>query len=107
MPDSKYGGLYTEDDVKALVQEAMENDIESEDEFVEQILDKFEGRFGKDEPLFVIRGRDVAGPRAVRSYGAIAEEEGAGDPLLEGVAAAGEKFQSWQEANPELVKIPD
>jgi len=63
--DNKYGRIFTEEDVKRLLQD---------DRYfvsgrpVEEILDEFEGKFPKNEPVFVLRGQDKRAIGALRYY---------------------------------------
>ena len=59
-----------------------------------------------DEPVFLIRGRDILAPEAVQAYMNLCKvlclDEQAGE-----VDKAIDEIVEWQEANPNLVKDPD
>ncbi len=54
---------------------------------------------GEDEPVFVIRGRDVLALPAIESYSLMAEEAGVDTDILDGLDAASEAIYDWQQGN--------
>jgi hypothetical protein len=60
---------------------------------------------GEDEPVFLIRGRDAVAIVGILAYGHAAEA--AGVDLATGLSNVIARFEEWQQANPELVKLPD
>jgi hypothetical protein len=60
-----------------------------------------------DEPVFVIRARDVTAVPAIRAYAQACAGAGAAPAHLDGVHAAARAAYAWQQENPGLVKLPD
>lgn len=111
MMDSKYGRIFTEDDVKMIVAAAVKADDPSTVDLHPLISNLggygFETRFPEDEPIFVIRGKDKAALRTIIYYYDAAITEGAGDEHLENVTKAITEFRMFAEENPQRIKIPD
>lgn len=105
MTDRKYGRVFTEDDVRQIVQWAIENEIETETE-LSAYLGEFEGKFPADEPTFTLRARDQ------RAIGALAfyrshQSHTAPANHLDGIQAAVNDFDRYREENRELMREPD
>lgn len=64
---------------------------------------------GEDEPIFILRARDMYAAEAIRAYAEICQEaEPPTQPRhLAAIENARARFEKWQEQNPELVKQPD
>lgn len=62
---------------------------------------------GEDEPVFVLRARDVVAPGTVERYAQDCEFYGAPTEHVESIRRAAVALQKWQDANPDLVKTPD
>lgn len=121
--DTKYGRLFTEADVLAIVDEALMAGRDGFDDLdappgermlliLEALIERAEAdkapmRFPADEPLFLLRGQDGAALYAVGCYGAISWTMGAGVAHAAAVNLAARQIGEWQEANPGRVKIPD
>lgn len=131
MAERKYGRLYTDRDVERIISEALirqhtQNQVSKLDTVLEHI-DAAELTFPADEPLFLLRGQDVAAPGAIepdgpgdedlsyyeRAYRAryaagLLEAHGEhDDPHLLAIKAAAQEMREWQAANPDRVKAPD
>lgn len=61
---------------------------------------------GRDEPVFLIRGRDVTAPTAIREWAAVAREHGADAAAADAEAWAAE-VEAWQQSHHDRVKVPD
>lgn len=123
----KYGRLFTEADVQALVARfAHECGVYGTQgpEVLKRLLDEgFSTTFPADEPVFVLRGKDGATPAALYGYvdylkhvlngATFAEfEHGSFHPgALKRHMQSAEEFNvelsAWQRANPDRVKVPD
>ena len=60
-----------------------------------------------DEPVFIIRGKDVAAPEAVRGYAEEAGLMGASADFQRSVESRANEIEAWQEDNASLCDIPD
>lgn len=137
MADGKYGRLFTEDDVLAIVAGVLLADVTKDDVSPEGakalIADITEGldrigrfAFDADEPLFLLRGQDKAAPRAIGSIIEPARWSGRAPREREGKcyvamcriveshpehlsasAAAAQAMADWQAEHPERIKAPD
>lgn len=64
-------------------------------------------QFFLDEPLFVLRGSDSIAPAAIRDYAMRARVCGCPDEHVNQCLAQADRIAAWQQANPNLVKLPD
>lgn len=64
-----------------------------------------EGKIGADEPVFLIRGQDRAGPFAVESYAIHAERQGATPEFVNTCRVHARRMRDWQKHNGS--KVPD
>lgn len=64
-------------------------------------------RYGREEPLFVLRGTDPATPYTVGTYGDSAEVEGSSEEFHMKVSEREKEIETWQEENPDKVKVAD
>lgn len=64
-----------------------------------------EGLIPDDEPVFLIRGKDIVGPEAVAYYAGLAEKAGADPELVGAVLAHAGRMKEWQAKNG--AKVPD
>ncbi len=63
---------------------------------------------GSDEPVFMVRARDVYGPLALVAYKQAAVSGGRGSADLErSVNEQLDAFREWQKSHPHLLKAPD
>jgi hypothetical protein len=62
--------------------------------------------FHEDEPAFVFRGQDGLSVSALEGYLQICEDEDASPEHCAMVARSIEEVSAWQDAHPELLKIP-
>ncbi len=64
-----------------------------------------DGKIADDEPVFLLRAKDVSAPAAVRAWAEIHKAAG-GDPLMARMAYEhAELMEDWQDAN--TVQIAD
>lgn len=105
MADSKYQRLFTEEDMIAFVETCLEADVENENETREQ-LDKFDGKFPRDEPLFLLRGQDKFALPTIEEYG-FEVSDSSNKEFVAGVDVAQAEFEKFAKDNPDRVKIPD
>ena len=66
-----------------------------------------EGKIAEDEPVFLIRAKDINAPAAIREYAQLAKVSGAADDLLEACEAHAVLSEQWQRNNAEIVHTPD
>lgn len=59
----------------------------------------------EDEPVFLIRAKDVAAPEAVKAWAKIAKQYGAKDNIIEAALIQAEKMKQWQLDKE--VQVPD
>lgn len=59
------------------------------------------------EPIFVLRGHDRMAPRAIVAWGQFVSSASATGLAAEHASHGNDKFVTWQEAHPEMVKMPD
>lgn len=64
-----------------------------------------DGKIPADEPVFLLRGQDIAAPGTLRDYANRAGAAGASPELIEKVRAHADLMERWQEDNG--FKIPD
>lgn len=62
---------------------------------------------GDDEPVFILRGRDVVSVATVRVYAQKCAQHGSPKEHVLSVNEAADAMVVWQKANPDLVKLPD
>lgn len=60
-----------------------------------------------DEPVFVIRGKDILAARAVAHWMDLAGERGVNDEKMVAVAAHLKAIEVFQRDHPERCKLPD
>lgn len=64
-----------------------------------------EGKIPEDEPVFLIRGQDVAGPDTVLQWAGLAEAHGASLEIVKSAREQAMRMRDWQRLN--VQKIPD
>lgn len=62
-------------------------------------------KIAEDEPVLLIRAKDICGPEAAEAYADIAERNGAASAFVETVRKGAEMMREWQSVN--ATKIPD
>lgn len=62
---------------------------------------------GEDEPVFIIRAKDRASIPALLAYAQEALRIGASVEFVYDVAGSILRFEKWQVANGDIVKVPD
>ena len=66
-----------------------------------------EGKIPEDEPVFLIRGQDAAGPEAVRNWARIASDQGASQEIVNSALDQANAMRVWQLTQGNMMKIPD
>lgn len=107
MADSKYGILFTTQDLSNVLAVLGITDTPGINEAIRRVQSSVGLTFPTDEPLFVIRGQDQAAPAAISAYREAAEFNGAGQELLDGVTRAAIEVVGWQSKPETKVKVPD
>ena len=62
-------------------------------------------KIAEDEPVLLIRAKDICGPATAEAYADIAEAAGASPVLVENVRKGANAMREWQQYN--TAKIPD
>ena len=70
--------------------------IHARKDYNERIQDSA-GLIPADEPVFLIRAQDVAGPRAVRAWAHIHRMNGGSDPMYTAAMRHALKMEEWAE----------
>lgn len=70
-------------------------------------LTSSEKEFIEDEPIFVIRGKDLNAIDAIEQYRIVASVNGATEEFLNEIAQFGEAVGEWQDGNPDICKYAD
>lgn len=109
--DSKYGRIFTEDEVRSMIEAARATGHDY-DTIVASRVEEESGKFGgwtfpEGMPIFVLVAKDKVATGIIDEYGLDCENRGCDKDHVENVAKAVESFREWQEANPDLVKLPD
>lgn len=111
MAESKYGRLFTEDDVCRIVAGVLRchglNPETARHDAAGVLRADQSTTFPADEPLFLLRGQDGAAVPAVRDYGHRADDAGARAVHLGNVSVAALEMERWQTQHPDRVKVPD
>lgn len=63
------------------------------------------GVIGEDEPVFVVRGRDVAAPRTIEAWATIAVAHGAHPRVLDQARAWAARVRRWQQDHGQHVPV--
>jgi len=58
-----------------------------------------------DEPVFLIRGQDLAGPAGVEAYALLAEIAGASKEVVDGCRLQAEAMKHWQKMHPSRTHV--
>lgn len=111
MSDSKYGRIFTEQDVLDFVQSTLQayfgENARIDHEAVKGRLAQFEGRFPQDEPIFVLRGQDRKALAGIRAYNLACTPETSPMEHLEAITNAIDLFERFRIDNPDRMKHPD
>lgn len=59
------------------------------------------------EPVFILRGRDKAAAKTIYAWGIFAEREGAQPEMTCYASRKSREIETWQEAHPKMIKIPN
>ena len=65
------------------------------------------GLIADDEPVFLIRAKDLAAVPTVRAYAQFAERVGAKMNIIDSARAWAVKMECWQQEHQLIVKVPD
>jgi hypothetical protein len=114
--DGKYGRLFTQEDVERLFGSAVESasqmgvgegDLTRVREALSAARDGMaSSRFPADEPLFLLRGKDLLAPVAVQAYGRQLFELG-DVGMAQAVEEVLDGMRGWQRSNRGRVGLPD
>jgi hypothetical protein len=107
--DTKYGRIYTAEDIDALVTWLLPGGTESD---TAEILATAEAegvqfRFPADEPLMLLRGQDRYALEAIDHYAGVCADAGVEDSHLQQIGHATMAFRNFANTKPERVKQPD
>lgn len=109
--DNKYGHLFTAEDMIAFARIFAESGIDIySDDAADEMLDDFQGRFPKDEPLFLLRGQDRQALSCVRNYRTMTAFSRTREPtpeMLTGLDAVVMQFEDFQNEHPDKIKDAD
>ena len=105
MADSKYGRIFTEDDVRSLMYEASQTGAKTVD--ILRMIADFKGRFPKDEPVFVLRAKDRRSLSPIRQYYQTCTTAERPAEHLDGIEHAMAAFEDFRTAHPDHLKEPD
>lgn len=61
----------------------------------------------ENEPVFILRGQDKATPTTIHDYSVNARHFGSSSEHCQHAKGAANQIASWQDANPDNVKIAD
>jgi hypothetical protein len=111
--DGGYGLLFTEADVRWLVEEAARRGAMAHDDLgiADDVMTEALGEradaltFPVSEPLFLLRARDPVAPVAVAEYVEVAEGTGAPTELVERAHNAEARMRRWQREHPDRVTV--
>lgn len=119
MPDGKYGRLFTEGDVHRLMAYAVYRDRQGARRdlnplpAVAPVLAEFEAdetaplAFPADEPLFLLRGQDLAAHGGAWGYAYEAQRVGASIEFVTAALGGANDLRDWAEQHRDRMKVPD
>jgi hypothetical protein len=109
--DSKYGRLFTEEDVVKFAQQALRDnagmDRAPSEDRIRADLSDFTGKFPVDEPLFLLRGQDKYATDAVDEYLFSVKQGNAPEEFIGQVEQARGSFYDFESAHRDRMKLPD
>lgn len=117
--EAKYGRLFTEGDVKRMLEMAVLEGAPPAEEQIAAHEEKGWLTFPADEPLFLLRGQDECAPDAIATGARAGGERYPIDYVqsclnrrspgehIQAVWQAAADMRDWQKANPERVKVAD
>lgn len=105
--DSKYGRIYVVADLDLVGRWIELGTVKTLTEGLAKLDSEGRAKFPADEPLFLLRGQDLAAKGTTAAYLDECEGIGCDRAHVEGVERARADLVWWQEANPERVKVPD
>lgn len=65
------------------------------------------GRIPEDEPVFLLRGKDVLAPKTVEAWADLAEQMGASEHIVATARQQAKDMRKYQKENHTLVQVPD
>jgi hypothetical protein len=65
------------------------------------------GRIPEDEPVFLLRGKDVLAPKTVEAWADLAEQMGASSHIVATARQQAKDMRKYQKENHTLVQVPD
>lgn len=115
MADTKYGQLFTKQDLGEFVEalERLQNEHATlgrypEDVIVDKVLAEMRGfRLPPAEPLFVLRAQDKAATDTIDHYWTLCEREGSPEAHLDAISLAYSEFTQFSTDNPDRMKVAD
>jgi hypothetical protein len=110
MADNKYGRIFTEEDLRNVVANAIDEKIDGEDgldQIIVRMYDNGEFKFPKDEPLFMLRAQDQLAVQAISDYSSMSAANGVNQDQQHAVQQALDQFKVWQRVHSDRVKLPD
>lgn len=119
MASSKYGRLFTEDDVLKMLEQAHDSGFDigsgtAEDnlgpvprDFIDQADREGAITFPADEPLFLLRGKDLAAHGGAWGYAYEAQRVGASIEFVTAALGCANDLRDWAEQHRDRMKIPD
>lgn len=64
-------------------------------------------RIPEDEPVFLLRGKDVLAPKTVETWADLAEQMGASEHIIATARQQAKDMRKYQKENHTLVQVPD
>lgn len=65
------------------------------------------GEAAVDEPVFILRARDILAPRVVVRWAHLAEQAGVPPGKVDGALRLAKEMADWQARYPHRIKLPD
>jgi hypothetical protein len=70
-------------------------------------LNQLNEKIGKDEPVFMLRAKDVLAPDILDLYAQELIMSNASEEIVQSVSDQAKEMRKWQNKNKEIVKVPD
>lgn len=103
--DSKYGRMFSELEVLAVLRQALGRHYPEHD--LRAMIDSMPTKIPRDEPFFLLRGQDASTPDTIMAYADNCAERGASDEHIEAARDASTFINDWQLDNLSRVKVAD
>lgn len=104
--DGKYGRLFTQDDVNKIAAK-VHAEAGAGKPLDEIIFNTDDFTFPADEPLFLLRGKDISAADTIYEYRFFTRDAGSPESQVESVQNAHAAFEAFKQANPERMKAAD